>query len=473
MIGPRDSVRASLSLLRAHPVISISLGAAIVISLCSVCTGLGAIAGPWFVCELYGVQLAVITGARRMRSSAWARAALVVFATVLVVAATGWLSALTFGTADSSWDAGEEPLPWAETLKRVAYVAGSTTLAVGFIAPFLYAPLILIDRGGRIGGAGVESAYLVLSGGVMRHLALAFVIYAFQMSPALLTAMIVARTFERAATPIGFALAVPLVAITIPLGQGILTASYVSMRSRLASPRAVIARGVPPRSLAGLVAVVIFAPIVTLLMLGLCAIPPSPAGLVGVRASDERDGPEVEQVLALDLRDRAPGAASFEVRDTTLRIAIEGSRVSIWSGRDRTEEVPRSWGGAAIESLRVARLRSGRYRIELGGAGLRHFVVVDGAGMRTDDAIRDRLEAFIPTWAAYTMLAAFAACGVLLVRVLAPLGALRAEGEGSLEALRALREAAYRRATLSGLALLPFALAALIGGIVSSVAAWR
>lgn len=454
MIGAAETLRESVRLVRAHPVIAVSLGAAIVLSLCSVCTGFGAIVGPWFVCELYGIQITTATGISKARGVPWLLAAGVVLGTVLVIASTGWLSALGFGPPVPTADAALEPLPWPDTMRRVGLVAGSSVLAVGFIAPFLYAPLVLIDRGGRMGGAIVESAWLVAQGGVVRHLAIAFVVYAFQLSPALLSAMVIARTYERAATPIGLLVALPFLSFTIPLGQGILTASYLGMRDRLATPRAVIARGLPPRGLAVLLATVVLVPIASLLMLGLSAL----------RASTPAPGPAPEGEVVLDRT--VEGPLDVAIRDTTLALHVHGAAVTIVAGgEDVDAALPASWRGP-IERVRVVRVRS-EYVFEIHADGRVVHARVDGAGVRMDDDIRTRLEVWVPTWALYAILLAFGACGVLLVRALAPLGALRAAVDLTSEERQLRRAAAHRSSLRAGLALLPFALAALAGGLVS------
>lgn len=453
MIAATETLRASVRLLRAHPVISLSLGGAIVLSLCSVCTGLGALIAPWFVCELYGVQLATVTRVSRPRSMSWVAAAAVILATVLVVAFAGWLAALGFGPDLATADAAEAPLAWPETVRRIGLIMGSMTLAVGFIAPFVYAPLILIDRGGRIGGAVVESAWLVAHGGVGRHLAISSIVVMLQLSPAVLASMFVARTFERAATPLGLALALPLLPLSIPLGQGILTATYVACRDELASPRVALSRGRTPRTLAILLSLVIIAPVLGLTMLGLSAL----------RPSTPLDGPGRAGEIVVDRAVDAGGA--IRVPNTTLVVSTRGPEVSVTAGDgDGVGTLPRRWR-EDVERVRVVRAR-GVYSIEIHAGDGTFHARVDGAGERVDDSIRRRLEEHVPTWALLTLLVAFAVCGALLVRALAPLGSLRAAANTG-ESRSAATSAARRRALFWGLVLAPFSLAALVSGLVS------
>ncbi|AKF03622.1 hypothetical protein [Sandaracinus amylolyticus] len=446
-----SELRTGVSLVQTHPGISVALGAAIVLSLCATCTGLGAIVGPWFVCELYGVQIAAATGIARPRTSAWIRAAAIVLATVVIVALTGWLAALGFGPDVATADAAEEPLPWPEALRRVGLITGSVILAVGFIAPFLYAPLVLIDRGGRIGGAVVESAWLASRGGALRHLALTFVVFFLQLSPALIAAMIVARTFERAATPLGLLGALPLMTITIPLGQAWTTAAYLERRALLAAPRAVQVRGPVPRSLVALLALDVLAPVLALAMLGLTALRPSTPA--------ESDAPPGTTLIERDVQDER---ARIVVPDTTITVVVEGRELIVRAGdgdADGAGRLPRAWP-SAIEQVRVVRARD-VYAIVIEAGDRVFHTRVDGAGMRVDDSIRRRLEQHVPTWALLTILAAFLVFGLLGGRALASLGALRAEVDAPE------RAAAYARSMRWGLTIAPFVIAALLAGLVS------
>ncbi len=434
-----------------HPGTSMALGAAIVLSLCAVCAGLGAVVGPWFVVELYGVQLAASTGVARERTRGWIAAAFVVLLTVVVVSLAGWLAALGFGPDVPTADAATTPLPWPEALRRIGLIAGATALAVGFTAPFLYAPLILIDRGGLLGGALIESAFLVRTEGIARHLLRTSIVYALQLSPALLAAMFVARTVERSATPLGLLAALPLLTISIPLGQGIVTAAYLERRARLGSRRVVRVAGRPPRLLVALQITCIAAPILGLSCVGAAALRPA--------TPRQEVAPVGEVMVSID----APGARTASIAGTTLDVHLDDAqRLTITAGDGETVRVPRALRGE-VERLRVVRTRD-HYVVELAVDGTFWLTRLDRAGVRVDDTIRRRLEAHVPTWAFYAVLLGFLAGSLGLVRGLAPLGSLRS-ADGKRE--RGARERALRRAWATTIALTPFALAALLGGLVS------
>ncbi|MCA9604584.1 MAG: hypothetical protein KC619_03255, partial [Myxococcales bacterium] len=249
-LGPL--IARSWYVVRAHPVVVAALGVAVLFSFASMLFGIGVVVTPWFVCEIFALQLAVLTGRPPERSFAWVRAAGFVLGMTGVVVAATWIAALAIGPDVSTADAASNPLPWPEATRRVASIAAVTGLTVGFIAPFQYTPLILIERGGTVGSAVLESAWLVRRGGLARHWLLAFAAHLLPLVPALVAAVVVARTFERAATPLSVLAGLPLLPFSIPLGQGLLAAAYVERRTELAEPRWTRREGKPPRPLVAL-----------------------------------------------------------------------------------------------------------------------------------------------------------------------------------------------------------------------------
>ena len=400
----------SWAVLRAHPVIAGALGGAVVFSLASMLFGIGVLSTPWFICEIFALQLAVLTDRPAVRGVSWIRAGVFVLGMVGVVVAAAWITALAVGPDVTTADSASTPLPWPEAMRRVALIATATALAVGFIAPFVYAPLILIERGGTVGAAVLESAWLVRRGGLVRHWVLAFAAHLLPMAPALIAAVAVARTIERAATPIGMLLGLPLLPLTIPLGQGLLTAAYVRRRDELSEPRWARREGRPPRALVGVLIALVLMPVLSVGLLALGALraaPPVPGTTQNGRVVLER---EVDQPRVIP------------VPDTTLTLLIEGSELVVRAG-DGAEVRPRNPGGEPIDFVRVRR-RGELYAIEVHARDW-WVLTVDRAAMRTDDSIGARLDRRLPAWGLPSIALAFALSALLLVRALEPLGEVR------------------------------------------------
>lgn len=438
-------VPGALTIVLRHPLVSLALGVAIVMSLVAVPTGLGAIVAPWFVCELFAVQLASLGESPQPRGRGWASAAVVVSGIVVVIAIAGWIAALGFGPDVTTADRAVAPLPWPEALRRVALVAGTGALAVIAGTPLLYAPLVLLDRGGRMGGAFLESAALVWSGGALRHYALAFLANLLSLSPVLVSMVVVARTIERAATPLGALFALPLLPASIPLGLALVTRSYLTRRDALPEPR-LLRRDEPlPRGLVVLLTSVTMAPLVGLVMI-------AGAGLV---PAIPRRGVLPESAILLV---STPARASIEVPDTTLEVRLDGAHAAVRAGDgDGVGALPDAFD-SPITHVRVGRLGDD-YAIELASAREARLVRVDRAGLRVDDSVEARLRSRAPDAMLIAFVLAFAICGVGSLACLAPLGEARARRRPPLRA--------RRLATRIALALLPFSLVALASGAVA------
>lgn len=449
-------------MLRAHPIVSAALGGAVVLSLASMLFGIGVFVTPWFLCEIFALQLAILTDRPTERSGAWVRAGLLALGMVGVVAAATWLAVLAIGPDVSTADSAAGPLPWPEALERVALIATVTALTVGFIAPFAYAPLILIERGGRIGEAVLESAWLVRRGGLARHWALAFLAHLLPLAPAIVAAVVVARTFERAATPLGVLAGLPLLPASIPLGQGLLSAAYVRRRSELPERRWTRPEGAPPLSLRVVLIASVLAPMASVALLVAGAFRPS------IPAARGGEG-------ELTIESRVSGDASIFVPDTTLEVHVSGRVVEIRSGEDgSTGTLPAPWR-EPIEHVRVLRHRD-FYDVELRSRDGRWVVVVDRAGMRVDDSVRARLSERLPVWALPAIALAFALSALLLARALEPLGTLRraygapAHDRPPLATLREQRRSSLARAWTTAAVLAPPAILSVIAGLYAVLA---
>ncbi len=439
-------LRGSIELVTRHPVVSSGIGAAVVLSLVAVPTGLGAIVAPWFVCELFAVQLETRGEEPRERGRGWVAAALVVLCVVVVIAIAGWIAALGFGPDVSTADRAYAPLPLPEALRRGGLVAGTLALAVAAGTPFLYAPLVLLDRGGRLGGACLESAALVRAGGALPHYALAFFAYALSLSPALVSMIVVARTVERAATPLGALFALPILPLTIPLGLGLVTNAYLELRGTLPEPHLVRAGRGLPRRLVAFLATVSLAPLFGLVMLAIAGLVPSVPG--------EGALPEGATIVV-----EGAGRDRLDVPSTTLEIEVSGGRVAVFAGdRDGVGWLPRA-SRSPIRQVRVARDHDD-FLVELVPAsGASRVVRVDRAGLRLDDSVEARLRSRAPDAVLVSFILAFAVCALGTLAVLGPLGEARARRRTSGSVLR--------RTFWTAAGLAPFSAVALVAGAIA------
>lgn len=447
---------ASWGIFRRHPVVSAALGGAVVLSLAAGFFGVGVLVTPWFVCEILAFQLAVLTQRPNGRSRAWIGAGLLVLFMVGLVALATWLAALAFGPDVSTADSASSPLPWPDALERVGLTAAVMALTVGFIAPFSYAPLILVERGGRIGAAVLESAWLVRRGGLVRHWALAFLTHLLPLAPAIVLAIAVARTFERAATPMGVLVALPLLPISIPLGLGLLSAAYVERRPELPERRWMRAEAIAPRPLRALLIAVLIAPMAALLFVGLGAL----------RPTLPRPGSGKGELVTVRAIERE---ATVFVPDTTLAVHVAGRRVEVRAGDGVVARFDDPWPGA-VEQVQVSR-RSDVYDLALASGEQSWVVSLDRAGVRVDDSIADRLRERLPRWALPAIALAFALSALLLAQALGSLGELRRTAalpraeRARTDELRARRRRALRRAWIIAAVLAPPSIFALAGGL--------
>ncbi len=454
----RTLLSIAWGMLRRHPVVLGALGGAVVLSLASIIFGIGVLVTPWFVCEIFALQLSILMDRPTQRDLAWVRAGTLVLAIVGVVLAATWLAALSIGPDVATAHSPSEPMPWPEALRRAGSVAAVTALTVGFIAPFSYAPLILIDRGGRVGEAVLESAWLAHRGGLARQSALVFLAHLLPLAPALIAAVVVARTFDRAATPVGILVSLPLLPFSIPLGLGLLSAAYVERRHELVERRWTRAESAPPFALRAVLIAAVLAPVVSLLLLAIGALRPSPPHEGRARGE-----------LVVEAQVDGEHDSIF-VPDTTLEIRVHGREVEVRAGDGSGSGALLAPWRRPISSLRVLR-KDEYYAIELHTSEGTWVTHVDRAAVRVDDPIAARLTSRVPWWALAAIALAFALSALFLTRALEPLGALRraygapAHQRPPLGILRAQRQNALRRAWMITLVLAPASALALVGGI--------
>jgi hypothetical protein len=455
------SVRRSFELTRARLWASLALGAGVVLSLVSLCCGIGALMAPWILCELLALQLGQALGTQIERNRSWFGAGAVLLAATLLVGSVGWVTWLGLGTDPISLaGTAREDGGWTQLGSGGAWLAAASSVVSWlFVLPFLYTPLILLATRATLGSAVLESARLVATGGAIAHFRLAFVANVLQVLP-LLAAAALATLFagsDRSALWMLFSL--PAMALTLPLGQGMIVASFAGRGVALADlPRTRLA-GQPPWMLVVLWAALVTAPLLSFGMLGASLVRPSHVPLGTLPVDAEPVGQAAR--LARELRVFPPGTA-LEILITPRRVQVTAS-----DGGGAGSLPLRS--GAPIEAARVVRVRE-RYGIELTQAGQRYATWIDRAGVRLDDDLQARLLDRVPSWALLGMLGALLAIALALLPVLAKLGELRRlytlppGGRPPARELSRLRTRSLQIAGLVGLGLSPLAALSLYWG---------
>jgi hypothetical protein len=420
---------------------TIALGAAIVLALVAVCFGIGVLLAPWLLCELLALQLGEALGRPIARSRSWVAASAVLLGAVLLTASVGWLTGLGLGddAAGAALRAHEGSL----------LALASAVVSLVFVLPFLYAPLVSIEAGVGLGAAVLESARLVSRGGVLRHLVLSLSAHAVSVAPPLLAACVALSSSQAESAPTWAALSLPLLSLTVPLGQGMVVSAYAERRESFARARVAGQSPRPPRALLALWVLLVAAPLLSSFsLLGVSFVRPS-------RLAEEPlpDGGETIAAFA-----RLRGEARVQPPDTALEIR---------AGTTGVEVVTSDGGGvghlplrsrAPIEALRVVRVRDS-YGIELVQAGRAYSTVIDRSGVRLDDDPRARLLDRVPSWALLLMLLSLLSTAALLLPVLAALGELRrsSDHEPVSEALSQRRMRTLARSSYAAAALVPLA----------------
>jgi hypothetical protein len=430
-------LREGALLLAAHPVVVLGLGVALLLSLGAVCCGLGLVAAPWLVCELMALALGVARGRRIARHRGWIAAGMVQAVAVVVLAAAVAMALTWLG---AGMDASElRPRRAAgDQGEFLLVVGGFTVVALLYMAPFLYAPSLLLERGGSLAGALAESARLVQRGGLGAHLAFTCACHLLQVAPALLGVAVALLAGDRAGVPWAVALSLPAMTVTLPLGQAMVVAAYAERTA--SAPRA--APLAPPvrRSAAALCIAVGVAPAVALVLIMVA---------VAVRPALPRPGvaPGGEVVAAGALEDEV---RTFAIPYTALSATASHTRVAIEAGDGGGAGILPRPAGAHLDRLQIVRVRDA-FAIEIGAGEASYVAWIDRAGVRLDDDLSARLEDRLPPW------------GLALLAL-----AMLATALGMMPAVARLRTdapGAARRLGLVVLLLLPLHLTALAIGL--------
>lgn len=416
-IGP--ALKASAKLFAGKPVVTLSLGAAVVLSLVSVCCGIGVFTTPWFMCELFALQLADSGGRPVSRQRSWFSAGSVLLGAVLLVASVAWLTLLG---ASPELDVIAPHAASVSSLMRSGgffSVLGSA-IAVLFILPFLYCPLILLEERARFDAALLESVRRVVAGGVLAHVRFSLFAHALQVAPTALAAVF-ALVFEPSLLPLLVLCSVPLLCATVPLGQGMIALAYVQAGRRPVaavggddvSPRAAAVRRITGHYTFSWLVFVVIA-LLSVLALGVALVRPSRLGSGRAPA-----GTPVAQLSPTGAR-----ATHAVIEDTALEVSADATHVRVRASDGGGAGRLPLRSHAPITGVRVLRVRDA-YAIEVAQGKSTSLSFIDRAGVRLDDDLRTRLLDRVPGYAVLFSLFTLLCTALLTLPVLAGLSRVR------------------------------------------------
>jgi len=400
-LGPVAALTASFRLLRARPLPTLALGAALLTSLLSVVCGVGAFAAAWFLCELFALQIGIGTGTPPVRTRSWLWAGLIQVVAVLVMSSAAGLTLLAVGPDVLLGGARSQAsaLDQVGLSAAVLLVAGSLSLAL--TVHFEHTPAILIDRGGSLSWALVESARLVSKSGSLRTWLTSGAAHGLQVAPAVLGVSLASVVGSMASIPQWALLLVPLCTVGLTLGQGMVVSSYLVLREHVAPPPDAESANRPSARFA-----ILWTSLLTIALAG-----PLCVSAALLRPSRPAEGSLAK--IADVVLDIAPTSESQQhyIPDTALSIRAnhKAARV-VASDGGGAGKIPLAAGKVA--HVRVARVlvlpawtellpaSTSAYAIEITLANGRRFTTfIDEAGVRLDDSFSRRLSVLLPTWA--------------------------------------------------------------------------
>ena len=377
---------------------TLSVAVALLASLLAVCCGLGIFAAPWFMCELFALQISSGTGRTTQRSSTWLWAALVQLLAVVVLCSLAFLTLLALGPDVLLGGVAQAVRPTdARLIESLGLLFGAGGLAIALVVHFEHAPSILIDRGGGLLFALLESARLVAANGVVRSWLTSTTAHGLQLAPAVAVVVLAVSRGTLSSTVFWGLISLPVLALCLALGQGMVVASYLAVRDAVPDPTGLSTRALGGRS------AVLWLSLLALVMAG-----PGAVSVALLRPAFVGEGglPSSAPVL-LEL------AAADEVRevylpDTALRLAVSERAVRVLAS---------DGGGAGTLPLTAARIKLVRvaralppspeglpvepaYAIEVvladGSQPSRYTTWIDDAGVRLDDSLGRRFEQLLP-----------------------------------------------------------------------------
>ena len=445
------SIRGSVTLLRQRPLLMVSLGGGVVFGLIASCCGIGTLVAPLFLCELLALQVAhgrahsgsSATAVREVvsvvRHRGWLLACVVLLGAVVLTASVGWLVGLGLGT-----EIIEEGARWPSPAWLL--VPASALFALVFVLPFLYAPHLLIEQPLPLSVALLESARLVQSTGAFSQLALSCSANLLQVAPLVLGSLLAHVLIGPHQGSLWALLGLPLMALTVPLGQGMISSSFVQYAEPLGEAAAPGQLPLRARRAMLLWSVLLVAPLIAFGALGASLVRPSrlPAGELA---------PDVERMGTLDTQ-RGPANLVVPATALTVRADRYAVRVEASDGGGAGSLPLRS--SAPIDRVRVGRTRD-RYAIEVEQGQVRSVTFVSRAGVRLDDDMRARLSDRISQLDLALMLLALILTATAQLPLLASAGrALSVHAHGGERSAAALARGATKLLVF-GLALLPLA----------------
>ena len=431
----RNALMRSLTLARVHPWIVLSLGFALVFALAAMFTGVGFALFPWFACELFALSLSASGIATQPRGLTWLKAASITLTACVLFGSVVLLAGLVFGPDVASVDRALV-LPPLEAGVRVLAIVAISLIAVFFALPFLHVPMILLERDGPIGTAVLESVLLVRRAGIASSFRLVLAAAVFALLPATLSAVVTARMTDRASTPMGVVLSLPLLLFSVPFGLSLLAQGYLLERHHLPERR--LQNLTPlPRTLTALLSAGVFAPVLSLALLLFACTQDAP--LI-------RDSPPSEAVLV------AAHRSDFTIPTSTLRVTVSPRAVSV---QPLADDVARVLAVPLNDARRVNEVRAyeldGVFLVELRAARASlGYAIFDGAGARLDDTFHRALDERMGVARALVFGPMFILVTVLIFAALTPLAEAR-----RVEANSAIRRSASARVTRIAWALVP------------------
>jgi hypothetical protein len=467
--GVGAALAASFGMLRRRVIVTTGLGAAVVFSLLSVCCGIGLFTTPWFICELFAVQIALCTERPIARGMSFVPAGAILLGAVLMVSAVAWITLL--GAAPDMPGTAQAPQLLSFTaLMRSGGAAAliSSSLALLVIGPLLYAPLILIEQQTRFDAALVESVRLVVVSGMFKNLGLSMCAHLVQASPLLLSSVLALLIEPSQVALFGLA-ATPVLSLSVPLGQGMIVWNYTQVRERFEpthepEPRA------PAQSALGANrgwvrawTVLIALPIVSLLLLELALLRPSRIPLGSL-------SPQGELIAQLTPNDSQEQRVLLS--DTTLEVGASphALRVAASDGGGAGHLPLRA--AEPITRVRIARVRDA-FAIEVTQGAQTYITWIDRAGVRLDDDLRARLLDRTTPLQLWLFLGSLLFTGIASVPVLHALGRIQrgyrlpADRRPSYDLLVLDQQRSLRRARVSATLLVPLSLACLTMAVLA------